>query len=47
MKNVLGLSQLSFILVFQMLATSFDLNCPSSGQYSWKLKNGGAYNITG
>jgi len=27
-----------------MLATSFGLNRPSSGQYLYKLKNGGAYN---
>jgi hypothetical protein len=32
-QNVLCLSQLSFILLFQMLATSFGLNGPPSGQY--------------
>ena len=32
------------ILLFQMLATSFGLTSPSSGQYLQKLKNAGAYN---
>jgi hypothetical protein len=32
-KYVLCLSQLSFISLFQMLATSFGLNRPSLGQY--------------
>jgi len=34
------------ILLFQMLATSFSLTRPSSGQYLQKLKNAGAYNVT-
>jgi hypothetical protein len=29
-----------------MLATSYGLDRPSSGQYLQKLKNAGAYNIT-
>jgi len=28
-----------FLLLFQMFATIFDLNRPSSGQYVQKLKN--------
>ena len=35
-----------FILLFQMLANSFGLTRPSSGQYLQKLKNSGAYNTT-
>jgi len=35
-----------FILLFQILATSFSLTRPSSGQYLQKLKNTGACNIT-
>ena len=34
------------ILLFQVLADSFDLTRPSLGQYLQKLKNAGAYNIT-
>jgi len=34
-----------FILLL-LLATSFGLNIPSSGQYLQKLKNAGAYSIT-
>jgi hypothetical protein len=33
-----------FILLFQMLATRFGLNRPSSGQYLEKFKNPFAYN---
>jgi len=34
------------ILLFQMLATSFGLTRPSSGQYVQKLTNAGTYIIT-
>ena len=32
-----------FILLFQLLATCFGINRPSSGHYLQKLKNAGAY----
>ena len=35
-----------FILLFQMLATSFGLSRPSSGHIFKKLKNAVTYNIT-
>jgi len=40
------LTQLIFVLLFLLLATSFGLNRLSSGKYLQKLKNAGAYSIT-
>jgi len=43
---VLLLTQLSFSLLFLLLAASFGLNRPSSGQYLQKLKNAGTCSTT-
>jgi len=37
-KYVLRLTQLSFILLFLLLATSFGLNRPSSGQHNLPIQ---------